>query len=422
MLCLASIVYWVVLYILAVAWYNPGDHRFTLTVGETWQVIPPVRNLWARTSLQIQSFPFQGGASNNGNGSSSSSTTTTTDTPTTGLQVYEFLPVLDYKQHAACPPLTLGDDATSSGAASTTPVLTLHESSKTIHLDVYEYAYDYFHLNQGSIIQLSARVLPDKKQPPTNDVASGATNLYILKGYHTLEALETKKSNQDVSGLQDFRGKSILKRFLGHGGSTVIEYTVPTSDYYIFVYDNAAPGRSTELDVSLSVKMAAHYLPDPTLRPICRVEDTAKRHGCAWIFTNDQDRQRVASTCIIVKAVSPKLDEKLQQWNATTMSEEANAAVTPGGAVPPTVDLELDDSQVVIVQVDAPVGSTKFILLASLPIILLVSIWFLENGQKCILLCRRRRRNNIMNDNNSNHSKLAQAADETTPLTNKAVV
>ena len=414
----AIVLYWMVLYVMATS-YNPGNHRFTLTVGETWQILPPI-NLWSRTSLQIQSFPMM--IMNTTQQTRTAAATATATIP--GVEVYEFLPVLDYKTHAACPALTLGDD--TSGVV---PIVTLHESNQIINLDMGQYEYDYFHLNQGSIVHVQATIThPSKHDGP------GATNIYILQGYHTLEALETKRQNSDVAGLEDFRGKSVWKRFVGYSGSTDLEFTVPASDYYIIVYDNAAPGHtSTHLQVSVTVQMATHYLPQYS-RPICSAADVAASNGCAWYFANDQDRQRVGSTCIIVKAVTPQLSKQLNNDQLDTTNEVDNnisssssniniiASATEqspedgptdddsdnnddndagkivvdtsntGDGSSPKVDLEVDDSQVVIVQIDAPIGSAKLIFLTLLPIIIVTVLWFLENGQKCIQLQKQKGR------------------------------
>jgi hypothetical protein len=420
----ATVLYWMVLYVMATS-YNPGNHRFTLTVGETWQILPPI-NLWSRTSLQIQSFPMM---VDNNNTATAAATATTTS-----VEVYEFLPVLGYKTHAPCPALTLGDDT-----PGVVPIVTLHESNQTFHLTMGSYEYDYFHLNEGSIVHVEATITHPSKQHD----GPGATNIYILQGYHTLEALETKGENSDVAGLEDFRGKSVWKRFVGYSGSTDLEFTVPASDYYIIVYDNAAPGRTTtHLQVSVTVQMAAHFLPQDS-RPICSAKDSAVPRGCAWYFSNDQDRQRVGSTCIIVKAVSPQLNKQLNNQldtaneidnnfnnnnnnaaaaaateNAPSEDQTTDDAITvgtsnTGDGSSPKVDLEVDDSQVVIVQIDAPVGSAKLIFLALLPIIIVTGLWFLENGQKCIQLqkqkgrcCFRKRR----------RQTVSSSVDERTPL------
>ncbi|KAL3911873.1 MAG: hypothetical protein SGILL_007112, partial [Bacillariaceae sp.] len=100
-----AVIYWILLWVFAHA-YSPGYQRFTLTVGETFQVQPPL-NLWSRKSLSIQAFSS---ASNKNS--------------TAGLEVYEFLPVLDYGVKASCPPLTLGDDP-SLGSTIHSPILTL---------------------------------------------------------------------------------------------------------------------------------------------------------------------------------------------------------------------------------------------------------------------------------------------------------
>ncbi|KAG7362043.1 hypothetical protein IV203_025709 [Nitzschia inconspicua] len=368
--------YWAILYLLATS-YNPGDRRFTLTVGDTWRVQLPL-NLWSRSSISIQS-------------SSESQA---------GLEVYEFLPVLDYSRPPLCPPLTVGDDPSLTANANS-PIVTMHESDNTIHLEMEQYQYRYFHLNRGSVLKISVRLVqpPTTTTPHSNNSKNhkaattpiqsqtlGATNIYILQGYHTLKELETQPNTIDITRAENFRGRSIEKRYLAFAGSLEMDYTVPSSDYYIVVFDNAAPGRSTNLQVSITVQMATHYLSDMA-RPICPAKDTITPGGCAWIFTNDQDRQRVASTCIIAKAVSPLLTQQVQsQTNDTTTTK---TTTSNNDNKLPKFDMAIDDSQTVIVQVHAPLGSTRLILAALAPIAILCIVWFWENGQRCIQHLRR---------------------------------
>jgi hypothetical protein len=384
-----AIIYWVVLYVFAHA-YSPGYQRFTLTVGETFKVQPPM-NLWSRKSISIQAFPVP-------------SERNSSAAPA-GLEVYEFLPVLDYGVAAPCPPLTLGDDP-SLGVSSNSPILTLHESEERIQLGAIEsgnkqYEFEYFHLNEGSILQVHAELVA----PPSSHHKSiqmgggglGATNIYILQGFHDLHELETNPR----ALMHDFRGKSIEKRFLAFSGALDLEYVVTDSDYYIIIYDNAAPGRATNLQVSVTVRMATHYLSEVS-RPICSAKNTMFPHGCAWTFTNDQDRQRVASTCIIAKAVSPRLNQEIQNQLAATIYRDvddvADTANEGSGSVgvtnsagnqQPRLVVPMEESQSVIVEVHAPLGSTRFVVLALAPIIILATIWFLENGQRCIQHVRR---------------------------------
>jgi hypothetical protein len=166
------------------------------------------------------------------------------------------------------------------------------------------------------------------------------------------------------------------------------------------VYDNAAPGRSTSLQVSLSIQLATHYLSD-IVRPICSAKDTHLAQGCTWVFTNDQDRQRVASTCIISKAVSSQLTQKLQSQGVShpavgdesTQSDGADAlGESNSNNELPRVDFSLQESQSVIVQVHAPFGSPRLILLTLAPIVVLFTLWFLENGTGCMQHVRRNNR------------------------------
>jgi hypothetical protein len=365
---IVTAIYWAILWILASS-YSPGNHQFTLNVGETWQLVPP-SNLWSRTSLRIHS-----------------------STVNPGLEVYQFMPVLDYSSQpgqVTCPPLQGG------------AVLNLHEPVARIKMEMDEYQYDYFHLNQGSVLSVDARL---------TSVTSGATNLYLLQGYHALASLEEHDS------IQDFRGESILKRFLGQGGSTVMEYTVPMSDYYIVVYDNAAAG-VTKLDVAITVQLATHYLPDDML-PICGAKDTANSpdgRGCEWAMTNNDDRQRIAHTCLIVKAVSNKLKEA-EDWQRQhgPIAPPPPGEGPPGGDPgPPRLPLDLDDTQVVTVLVDAPLGSPMLIFFAALPFAAMLGAWLMNHGAKC---CQARQ-----SKNSSLASSLRTTATSAQVLDHKLVV
>jgi hypothetical protein len=425
------IIYWLILY-LAAASFNPGDRQFVLTVGDTWRVHPP-HNLWSRTSLSIQAFPVVTKENIGGDDGDASSLVA-------GLEVYEFLPILDYATPAQCPPLTLGDDDPSLTANAKSPILMLHEVENTIHLGMDQYQYEYFHLNKGSILKISAKLLPPPPPPQTNNNMKknlqseyftadtqrlGATN--ILQGYHTLQDLVAKSSNIDVTGLQNFRAKSVKKRYIANDLTAELDYIIPTSDYYVVVYDNAAPGRSTILQVSLTVQMATHYLSN-VARPICSAKDTLVSKGCSWDFTNDQDRERVASTCIIAKAVSSQLTQELQsqvanhtgQGDETTPHDDSDndSDSNSKNHVLPKIDLSVQEIQSVIVQVHAPYGSPRLILLSLAPIAVLLSLWFLENGQRCIQHVRQNGRSIGQQSSLpiSNKRMLSTADNERTPL------
>jgi hypothetical protein len=62
---------------------------------------------------------------------------------------------------------------------------------------------------------------------------TGAINIYLLKGIASLKCLET---NDDVRS-QNFRGQSILKRFSGNRGSTILTYEVRHANFYIVIAD-----------------------------------------------------------------------------------------------------------------------------------------------------------------------------------------
>jgi hypothetical protein len=343
----ASIVYWAVLFVVAAS-YSPGDHKFTLNVGETWQIELP-KNLWSRRSFSVKSFNTN-----------------------PGLEVYEVLPVLDGAGvDAVCPPLQ-------------GPSLMLREPKWSMKLNYQQYQYNHFHLNAGSIIAVDATLLGGK----------GAVNIYILQGYDALASLMSGGGTANT-GFQDFRGTSIFKQFLGTGTGqtephTHVEYTVPSSDYYIVVYDNASSGR-TRLDVIVTVRLATHYLESQL--PICTANDTIA--GCTWVITNPTDRQRIKSTCLLVKAVSHKeKQQEVQQKQELAQLPGRND--NPAANIGDGISLELDDNHVVVVEVDAPLGSELLIGLACIPFLALIV--FLSLEENCLarsinyVCCAGRRR------------------------------
>lgn len=90
-----------------------------------------------------------------------------------------------------------------------------------------DYEYDYFFLNEGSFIDV------------TLTQEYGATNIYIMKGLQTLEDPAGGGSDDDNS----FPSAALLQRYAGDGKTAHIQYTVPHSDTYMVVYDNASASR-----------------------------------------------------------------------------------------------------------------------------------------------------------------------------------
>ncbi len=284
---LGSLLFWAILWSFASAF--PTEQQFALKVGETWQVtVPP---LWSRRSFGIH-------------------------TPTTdpGLQVYEFSPVLQ-GEDAKCPVPT--PDASKKLQVST-----------SITLQGNEYKFDYYHLNAGS------KIILDLFQ------GKGSTNIYLLRGFSALKSLQKDSLNR-VSSYQDFRAKSMLKRYSGPGGETMFTYEVIEPDFYILVYDNAASlPIPSKMMVELTIELATHVMPES--KCICDANAT-QDGGCLWKLTSDRDRKRVQSSCIIVKAVS-----SVTAFNASTNSAE----------------------DVVQVRLNSKVGSAPLIAIAFIPILI----------------------------------------------------
>eukprot|EP00529_Nitzschia_sp_RCC80_P022033 CAMPEP_0113516166 /NCGR_PEP_ID=MMETSP0014_2-20120614/41385_1 /TAXON_ID=2857 /ORGANISM="Nitzschia sp." /LENGTH=497 /DNA_ID=CAMNT_0000412887 /DNA_START=109 /DNA_END=1599 /DNA_ORIENTATION=+ /assembly_acc=CAM_ASM_000159 len=380
-----SVVYWVVLFIVAAS-YNPGDHKFTLNVGETWKIEPP-SNLWSRRSLNIKSFNTN-----------------------PGLEVYEVLPVLDGPNvEAVCPPLQ-------------GPSLMLREPKKSLKLNYQQYEYDFFHLNEGSIITVDATI--EENHDSGNGTTSnhhgtgGAVNIYILQGYDALTSLVSGGGTTNV-GFQNFRGASIFKQYFGNAPGqteprTHVEYPVMASDFFVVVYDNAAPG-VTRLDVMVSVRLATHYLESKL--PICSANVTA--NGCSWAMMNSADRQRIKSTCLLVKAVSHKeyQQEIQQKQELAQLPGSSSGSGSQSGGAGGGSDLELDDTHVVLVEVDARLGSDVLILLACVPLAVVIVLLTMEENclTRCIFYvcgcCRGGRTNN-----DDTTEGLAFRKEETIPL------
>lgn len=297
-----SLIFWAILWSFASAF--PTERQFQLKVGETWEVtLPP---LWSRRSFSIQ--------------------TTTTDP---GLQVFEFAPVLQ-GEDAKCP---LPTPDPSKKLQATTSVI----------LQGNQYQYDFYHLNAGSKISL------DLFQ------GKGATNIYLLRGYSALKSLQ-KDSLNAASSYQDFRAKSILKRYSGPGGETTFTYEVTEPDFYILVYDNAASlPIPSKLMVQLTIQLATHIMPEA--KCICDAKAT-QDGGCIWRLTSERDRRRVQSSCIIVKAVS---SIATSTFNASSTSSE----------------------DIVQVRLNAKVGSALLTVLAIIPFLIGLLLICREHGSYC---------------------------------------
>ena len=304
---MASFIFWAILWGFASSF--PTEQLFLLHVGETWEV--PLPQLWSRSSFAIYAA-----------------------TSDPGVEVYEYSPVFE-GENAKCPGPTPDAGKTL-------------QYTNAVVLQGDNYQFDYFHLNEGS--KLSLDVLQRK----------GSANIYLLQGYKALESLKEDKRH-DTTSFQDFRAKSIVKRFSGQGGETTFDYQVPESGFYILVYDNAAPfAVKSKLVVQINIEMTTHFL--PLSKRVCDAQDTADG-GCVWKMTSGMDRERVERSCIIVKAVLADV--------------EAAAS-----------DVPVDDSQIVAVRLQAEIGSVSLICMASIPF--LIGILLLCHEYR--LACIRRKR------------------------------
>ena len=300
-----SLIFWAILWSFASAF--PTQRQFQLRVGETWQLtLPP---LWSRYSFEIHTPMID-----------------------PGIQVYEFSPVLQ-GEDAKCP-LPTPD-----------PSIKL-QSTTSVVLEGNEYKFDYYHLNAGSRITL------DLFQ------GKGSTNIYLLQGYSALNSLQ-QDSAATVSSYQDFRAKSIVKRFSGPGGETTFTYDVTEPDFYILVYDNASslPIPSNCM-VQLTIERTTHIMPDA--KCVCSAKDT-QDGGCIWTLTSDRDRWRVQGSCIIIKAVS-----STRYFNSSKSAKDD------------------DETNYVQVRLKAKVGSATLAGLALVP--LLIGLIFLcrEPVSRCV--------------------------------------
>jgi hypothetical protein len=307
---IGSLIFWAILWSFASAF--PTPQQFQLRVGETWEVtLPP---LWSRHSFEIHTPMID-----------------------PGIQVYEFSPVLQ-GEAAKCPP-------------PTPDVANKLQSTTSVILQGNEYKFDYYHLNAGSKIVL------DLFQ------GKGSTNIYLLQGYSALNSLQ-QDSAAKVSSYQDFRGKSIVKRFSGPGGETTFTYDVTEPDFYILVYDNAASlPIPSKFMVQLTIERTTHVMPDA--KCVCSAKDT-QDGGCLWTITSDRDRWRVQGSCIIIKAVSSL---STRQVNASKIVHDDN---------------DDNDRDLVQVRLNAKVGSATLTGLAFFPFLIGLILLCREQVAKCV--------------------------------------
>jgi hypothetical protein len=324
-----------------------GETPLILNVGETWQIPTPSSSLCS--SFEIKSI-----------------------TQDPGLEVFEFPPIIS-NDVAECP-------------STTGPELVLQESH-TIILKGYEYQYDYYFLNAGSVVTVEA------------SQQTGASNIYLLKGIEYLKAFETLETDAGVAS-EYFQGQSILTRISGNGDSTILTYEVQHADAYIFVYDNDPWTWTwqTKIQVDVTVTVATHSLENK--KPVCSAADTI--NGCKWAWDNASDRQRIPSSCIIVKAVSSSME-------TTTADDGHTVLISDDRAVTVQVESTMDGR---IVESTMDGGNVTVIAIPMILVFSLLLYCLVRHGFIC----------DLRDGRSTRHSDAtAKPATETAPLNPKVV-
>ena len=174
--------------------------------------------------------------------------------------------MLVYDIAGACPPLT-------------GPIVSLNETWK-LHLSPDDYQYDYYYLTMGSTLQV------------TFYQHHGATDISVLKGTGQLHNVE---SGEDFPA---FASQALFTRYTmaadhHHSPPTVFKYTVPESDVYIIVYDNASSS-SGRARAMIHVELATYDLANqPSLKGkdcqalTCTVD--TKRNMCLLVQASGPD-------------------------------------------------------------------------------------------------------------------------------------
>lgn len=175
--------------------------------------------------------------------------------------------MLVYDIAGACPPLT-------------GPTIALNETWQ-LHLAPDDYQYDYYYLTRGSTLQV------------TFYQNYGATDILILKGTSLLHNVE---SGEDFPS---FASQALFTRYTaaaGHHRSppTHFTYTVPESDVYIIVYDNASSS-SGRARAMIHVDLATYDLANQVA--------LSKKYCQALTCTVDTKR----NMCLLIQASGPDI-------------------------------------------------------------------------------------------------------------------
>ena len=289
---------------------HPGESRHAATAG------------FLTNSVQVMSHQEQRSVSprNNNNGTDSD------DVESRGIAVYAV-------GSRECPPLT-------------GPPVILHSPSQELVLLHNAFEYQYFYLNKGSIMSVTAHQI------------IGATNILVLKGSKVLARIQGQQPgsnnnnnnnrhttfmdalfNKVVSSL-DFSTEEIMLEQLSwtqdDKGPVEFSFTSPSSDVYVLLYDNAAANEAATLEVQYDMDLktynleglvpwCSHSAPVPAsyssnnqqvLTPSFIPEDqTATSFTCPPMETS-------TAGCIIVEAIQHTEDHSQNSTtdNSTTVS------------------------------------------------------------------------------------------------------
>jgi hypothetical protein len=180
-----------------------------------------------------------------------------------GIKVYDI--------KGLCPPLT-------------GPTISLNQSWN-IALAPDDYQFDYFYLNKGSA--LSVKYQQHK----------GATTISILKGSHTLASLRSGEVDSE---------SPLLTRYAGASQEAVFTYTVPETDTYILLYDNASTS-SGKATITIQADLTTHDLQNQQPLSGCFALDCiVKLSGNDCLILQAQAQAGTTSSEITVKVTADR--------------------------------------------------------------------------------------------------------------------
>ena len=171
------------------------------------------------------------------------------DTETRGIAVYAV-------GSRECPPLT-------------GPPVILHSPSQELVLLHNAFEYQYFYLNKGSTMSVTAHQI------------IGATNILVLKGSKVLARVQGQQPGNnnrggnrhntfmdtlfsEVMNSLDFSTEEIMLEQLSWAqddkGPIEFSFTSPSSDVYVLLYDNAAANEAATLEVQYDMHLKTYNL------------------------------------------------------------------------------------------------------------------------------------------------------------------